>query len=131
VVDFVSQYLRVQPGEYVVELLPEGAVLPSGADWLALTRAPEGLTVVRPVRPDDPADRCWIAFYSGQAAHDLDVTGMLAALLNPLAEAAVPVFVTSTYHADLVFVQAWRRDEAAGTLRRAGHVIQDAADAPA
>lgn len=78
-----------------------------------------------------PADSRWSAFYSGQAAHDLDVPGMLAALVNPLAQAAVPVFVTSTYHADLVFVQAGRRDEAAGILRRAGHVIQDAADTPA
>ena len=127
----MSQYLRIQHGEYVVELLPEGTVLPSGADWVALTRAPEGLTVVRPARPDDPADSRWIAFYSGQATHDLDVPGMLAALVNPLAEAAVPVFVASTYHADLVFVQAWRRDEAAGILRRAGHVIEDAAEAPA
>lgn len=129
--DHVSQHLRIQPGEYVVEHLPQAAVPPSGADWLALVRAPEGLTIVRPAKPEDPADGRWVAFYSGQDAHDLDIPGMLEALVNPLAQAALPVFVTSTYHADLIFVQAGRRHEAAGILRRSGHVVQDAFGTPA
>lgn len=62
----VSQHLRVQPGEYVIELLPQGAPPPSAPDWLALVRAPEGLTIVRPTRPGDPPDDRWIAFYSGK-----------------------------------------------------------------
>lgn len=122
----VSQHLRVQPGEYVIELLPQGAPPPSAPDWLALVRAPEGLTIVRPTRPGDPPDGRWIAFYSGKEAHGLDVPGMLAALVNPLTQAAVPVFVTSTYHADLVMVPAVHGEEAARVMRRAGHVVGDA-----
>jgi len=95
---------------------------------LALVRAPEGLTVVRPARPEDPADGRWVAFYSDEGAHGLDVPGMLAALVSPLARAAVPVFVASTYHADLVFVPAARREEAAGIMRRSGHLVHDAGD---
>jgi hypothetical protein len=127
--DRVRQHLRVQPEEYVVEHLPLGTVPAPDADWLALVRAPEGLTVVRPARQEDPADGRWAAFYSGQAAHGLDVPGMLAALVSPLAQAALPVFVTSTYHADLIFVPAGRRHEAAGILRRAGNVVRDASGA--
>jgi uncharacterized protein len=128
----VSQHLRIQPGEYVIEHLSQGMVPPSSADWLALVRAPEGLTIVRrPAVSEEPAGGRWVAFYSGQTAHDLDMPGMLAAVVNPLAQAALSVFVTSTYHADLVFVQAERRHEAAEILRRAGHVVQDTVDASA
>jgi hypothetical protein len=127
----VSQHLRVQPGEYVIEHLPQSAELPPSADWLALVRAPEGLTLVRrATAADDPSAGRWVAFYSGQTAHDLDVPGMLAAVVDPLAQAALSVFVTSTYHADMVFVQAERVHEAADTLRRAGHEVSDTADAP-
>ena len=125
----VSQHLRIQPGEWVIEHLSQSAVPPTGADWLALVRAPEGLTIVRrPAVSEEPAGGRWIAFYSGQTAHGLDLPGMLAAVVNPLAQAALSVFVTSTYHADLVFVQAERRHEAAEILRQAGHVIQDTVD---
>jgi hypothetical protein len=128
----LSQHLRIQPGEYVIEHLPQGTVPLSAADWVALVRAPEGLTIVRPhAGQDEPPGGRWAAFYGGQSAHDLDLPGMLAAVVNPLAQAALPVFVTSTYHADLVFVPAERRHEAAGILRRAGHVVQDAADTSA
>lgn len=123
-----SQHLRVQAGEYVIDHSQDGGPPPS-AGWVALVQAPEGLTIVRRATSEDPAERRWIAFYGGSSAHDLDVPGMLAALVHPLAQAAVPVFVTSTYHADLVFVPAARREDAAGILRRAGHVVCDSARA--
>jgi uncharacterized protein len=129
--DRFSQRLRIQPGEYVIEHLPGATDRVSTADWLALVRAPEGLTVVRSAKSEDPAGDRWVAFYGGQTAHDLDVPGMLAAVVNPLAQAALPVFVASAFHADLVFVQAEHRDEATEVLRGAGHVVQDPADAPA
>ena len=128
----VSQHLRIQPGEYVIEHLPQGTVPLSSADWLVLVRAPEGLTIVRrPAVSEEPPGGRWVAFYSGQTAHDLDTPGMLAAVVNPLAQTALSVFVASTYHADLVFVPAERRHEATEILRRAGHVVEDTADASA
>jgi uncharacterized protein len=129
--DRVNQCLRIQPGEYVIEYFPEAAVAPPTADWLALVRAPEGLTIVRPAKPEDPVRDRWVAFYSGQTAHGLDVPGMLAAVVNPLAQAALSVFVASTYHADLVLVQAEHAQAAIGVLRGAGHAVEDAADASA
>jgi uncharacterized protein len=97
----VSQHLNLQPGEYVIEHLPQGTVPPSSADWVALVRAPEGLTIVRRLTGTEAdSEGRWAAFYSGQTAHDLDLPGMLAAVVNPLGQAAIPGFVTSTYHAD-------------------------------
>ena len=127
----VSQRLRIQPGEYVIDHLPQATVPPSTTDWLAAMRAPEGLTIVRPAQPADPAASRWVAFYSGQTAHGLDTPGMLAAVVNPLAQAALSVFVASTYHADLVLVQADHVQEAVEALRQVGHIVQNAAEDPA
>jgi hypothetical protein len=113
-----SRRLGWLPGRYAVTLAPDGAV-PDG-DWLALVRGPEGLTVVRPAAPDDER---WAALFEA-APHGLDVPGMLAAVVGPIAAAGVPVFVTSTHDADLVLVPADRRDDAAEALRRSGIAVE-------
>lgn len=66
----------------------------------------------------------WQGFY-GVDAGGLDTPGTLAALIGPLAESAIPVFVASTYHADLVLVPAHRLEEASAVLRDAGHRIAE------
>lgn len=120
---FIAQQLRVLPGDFVVEHLAGDVQVPDG-EWLALVRAPEGLTVVRPARPeDDEGTERWSAFYGGDTAHGLDAPGMLAALLTPLAADGVPVFVASTFHADLVLVPAAKVSTALAALQSAGHVI--------
>jgi hypothetical protein len=65
----------------------------------------------------------WFGFYGGETSHNLDTTGMLAALVGPLAEAQIPVFVASTYHADLVLVPERKLDDATSALKAAGHEI--------
>ncbi|GLY75420.1 hypothetical protein Airi01_036870 [Actinoallomurus iriomotensis] len=86
-------------------------------------RDPDGVTVVRAATADDPPEELWHGL-RGVSAHDLDQPGMLAALLVPLADAGVPVFVASTFDADLVFVPVERRDAAVGALRAAGHIVE-------
>ena len=117
-----AQRLRAVPGRFVVEHLPGGVAPPNG--WIAQVRAPEGLTVIREVvdRAGETAE-LWSAFYGGESAHGLDLPGMLAALLGPLAGAAIPVFVASTFHADLVFVPEHAADRAVEALRAAGHEV--------
>nr|WP_240973407.1 ACT domain-containing protein [Nonomuraea sp. FMUSA5-5] len=104
--------------------MPE-AEPPPGDEWVVLVRAPEGLTVVRAAPCSADPDEAWIGFYGGATAHDLAVPGMLAAVLKPLADAAIPVFVASTFHADLVLVPARSRDQAVTALRNAGHRVED------
>ncbi|MFD0682866.1 ACT domain-containing protein [Actinomadura fibrosa] len=115
-----AQRLHIVPSRFLVEHLPN-ATFPEDDEWIALVRAPEGLTVVREASPFTEAER-WAGFY-GEAGHGLDVPGMLAAIVGPLGEAGVSVFVASTYHADLVLVPEHRLDEAAGVLTDAGHRI--------
>ncbi len=126
----VAQQLRLLPGRFVVEHLAGtehsagGAAPAPDGEWLALVRAPEGLTVIRPVRPGEgAAPEQWAALYSGDTAHAVDVPGMLAALLAPLAAAGVPVFVASTFHADLVLVPVEQIPAAEAALRAAGHLV--------
>ncbi|GAB2804452.1 ACT domain-containing protein [Actinoallomurus bryophytorum] len=98
--------------------------MPSDDSWVALVRAPEGLTVVRATDASDPPG-LWAGLYGGETAHGLDIPGMLAALIGPLAGADVPVFVASTFHADLVLVPLDRRADAVAALRDAGHTVTE------
>lgn len=70
------------------------------------------------------ADR-WIGIYDADAGHGLDVPGLLASVVQPLAESAVPVFVASTYQADLVLAPEPQRERVVAALRAAGHEITD------
>ncbi|MGW0478848.1 ACT domain-containing protein [Nonomuraea sp. NPDC003214] len=116
-----AQRLRIVSPVFVIERLPHPAS--PGDDWVVLVRGPEGLTVVRAAEPLEPGER-WIGFYGGATAHGLDVPGMLAAVVRPLAEAAVPVFVASTFDADLVLVPERSEREAVIALEEAGHHVE-------
>jgi uncharacterized protein len=50
-------------------------------------------------------------------------TGMLSAIVAPLADGGMPVMVASTFHADLVLVPAERLDDAVSALRAARHRV--------
>ncbi|MEU8804666.1 ACT domain-containing protein [Spirillospora sp. NPDC048819] len=117
-----AQRLHVVPGQFIVDHLPH-ATFPEDDDWIALIRAPEGLTVIRDASPFTETER-WVGFY-GDAGHGLDVPGMLAAIVSPLAGAGISVFAASTYHADLVLVPEHRLKEATAALRDAGHRVEN------
>ncbi|MCB7137483.1 ACT domain-containing protein [Cellulosimicrobium marinum] len=115
--------LRVLPDRFVLGHDP-GATFPEDDEWVALVRAPEGLTVVRHASPFGGDGDRWAGVYGDP--HALDEPGVLASVLVPLADARVPVFVASTFHADLVLVPEQRLGEATAALRGAGHAV----DAP-
>jgi len=52
---------------------------------------------------------------------DFGLVGVIAALSATLAQAGIPIFVTSTYLTDYVMVKADRLDDAVVALREAGH----------
>jgi hypothetical protein len=119
----VSSRLAVVPTPFLVEHLPH-ATLPEDDEWIALVRAPEGLTVIREAPHYVENDR-WFGFYAGQGGQ-AGQSGMLAALVGPLAEAEIPVFAASTYHADLVLVPEHRLEGAVAALEAAGHEVRRA-----
>lgn len=64
----------------------------------------------------------------GSADFDLSagVTGVLVALLSPLAEAGVSVFALSTFDTDWILVPAAHADRAEEAWRRSGHTVAPA-----
>ncbi len=118
--------LILLPEDYAVCRLEPGSGLPAGLDqaagvisvtWTAdetsiictADLAPENATVNTPwrcLRVDGPVN--------------LALTGILASLVNPLAEARVNVFAFSTHDTDYVLVPAVRLGEALAALTAAG-----------
>ena len=115
------QTVRVLAGRFVLE---RAADAQDAADILAAVNGPDGGAVMR--RSDDaetPAD-AWAALWNGDAAHPPDATGMLAAIVAPLAAGAVPVWVAASFDGDIVLVPAARLDEVTRLLVEAGHRVE-------
>jgi hypothetical protein len=116
-----NQTVRVLDGAYVVDPPADVAQIDLRAGVLAVVLGPDGSTVVR---RDDAGEDAWSALWNGDDAHDLQATGMLNAIVAPLAAGNLPVWVVSSYDGDLVLVPADRVDEACEMLRGAGHHIR-------
>ena len=52
---------------------------------------------------------------------DFSLTGVIASLVAPLAEADLPIFVISTFESDYVLVRSSDLGRAADALEDAGH----------
>ena len=115
-----SQNLRVLEGRFVLERVTDARAVACETGLLALVLGPDGGAAMR---RDDMAEDAWIALWNGDDAHDPDVTGMLSAIVAPLAASEIPVWTAASYDGDLVLVPAARLDEAIDTLRRAGHQV--------
>jgi hypothetical protein len=116
-----QQTLRVLDGSYVLDRLADGTEVIPRADVLAVVFGPDGCTVMR---RDDTGEDAWSALWNGDEAHDVQATGMLSAIVAPLAAGGVPVWVVSSYDGDLVLVPADRLDEASEVLQAAGHQVR-------
>jgi hypothetical protein len=111
--------LRALGGRFVLERASDAGEFAGEGDLLALV-GPDGGTQVR---RDDTAPNAWAALWNGDEAHDPESTGMLSAIVGPLAAVELPVWVASSFDGDLVLVPASRLDEAVGVLRQAGHHV--------
>ena len=124
--------LDLLPEEYAVCRLPAGSPLPgslsAGPDdksVISLSWAPDELSIICPSDrvPDDAvADTAWRCLRV-VGPLDLALTGVLASLIGPLAEARVNIVTFSTYTTDYLLVPAVRLREAVNTLTAAGHRI--------
>ena len=114
------QNLRVLEGRFVLARVTDVRTVAVEADLLALVLSPDGGAAMR---RDDTAEDAWVALWNGDDAHDLDATGMLSAIVAPLAAAEVPVWTAAGYDGDLVLVPAHRLEDAVDALGRAGHHV--------
>lgn len=125
--------LDLLPEEYAVCRLPAGSAVPSSlavgpADKgvVSVTWAPDELSIICPserVPADAEIDTAWRCLRVSTRLDHLAMTGVLASLISPLAEARVNIVTFSTYDTDYVLVPAVRLSEALDTLTAAGHRI--------
>lgn len=110
--------------------LPVPMWVPEEADPLvSVTRTGDELSIVAPeaVVPEDvTVERGWRAL-SVRGPLEFSMTGVLASLSGPLADAGIPVFVVSTYDTDWLLVRDGDLDRAVDVLRAAGHHIPGSA----
>jgi hypothetical protein len=126
--------MTLLPEPLAVCRLPAEAPVPAwvmAGSFFSLTRTPQELSIVLP-EARLPAESSGIKAERGFRAFRIDgpldfaLTGVLSELLAPLARAAIPVFVLSTYDTDLILVRGAQTEGAAEawgelvTLRREG-----------
>jgi len=96
------------------------------AAFLSVTRTVDELSVVVPedcVAGDVQCERGWFAL---KVAGPLDftLTGVLASLASPLAEAGISIFAISTFDTDYLMVKTADLEPALEALMRARHRVE-------
>lgn len=123
-----SLNLSLLPEIYAICRLPAGQevrTLSSGSFRL-LVHAVEETTIVCPasVAPHgSQIDVGWRCFRILQN-FDFSVPGILASVLQPLAQAGIGIFATSTFSTDYVLVKSADHELAMEVLREAGHLVE-------
>jgi hypothetical protein len=119
--------LVLLPGPYAVCRLPADAESPvwAAGEFVSVSRTTEELSVVCREEAVPEGVRCERGWRCLRVVGTLDFTqvGVLASLLDPLAEAAVAVFCVSTFDTDYLLVKQADLHEAIAALRRAGHQV--------
>lgn len=101
----------------------------SGHAVVSVTRTAHELSVVTgqdDVPLGEVAERGWRVL-AVRGPLDFELTGVLAGLAAPLADAGIPIFVVSTYDTDLLLVRDEMLRDAVAALRAAGHRVHGVA----
>ena len=120
--------LEILPGAYAISRLDRTTAIPAWADgegFVAIARTEDELSVVclagrvpAGVKSNDDW-RC-LKFLGPFAFNE---TGIAAAVLNPLAVAAIGIFLVSTFDTDYLLVKAGDFERSQGILIEAGHSV--------
>jgi len=120
--------LRVLPDGYAIVRLHPGSELPSWVDagpFRSVTRTDNEVSVVcrdRDVPAGESAERGWRVLEL-KGPLDFSLTGVVASLVVPLAEAEITVFVISTFETDYILVRASDLETASDALAAVGHSV--------
>jgi hypothetical protein len=119
--------LTVLSGEFSVWRLDADAPQPSieSGTFLSITRTEDELSVVTSSSkmPDGASAETGWRCLKVEGPLAFDMTGVLAALSAPLAEAGIPIFAVSTYDTDYLLVKATDLPRTLEVLKQAGHSI--------
>lgn len=123
----VTLQLHLLEGSLAIcRLAPDAPI----ADWMAgpffsLTRTPDETSVLCSETSIPPSVRCepgWRALQI-QGPFPFDAVGILAAVLEPLRRAHLPILAISTFDTDYVMVRQPMLEQAIEVLEAAGHEI--------
>lgn len=120
--------LRLVAGRYAVVRLAPQAELPAwavGGELLSITRTPEELSIVcaQAAVPEGVIAQGSFCCLKVQGPLDFALTGILASLTLPLAQAGISIFVISTYDTDYLLLPETSLEDAALVLAQAGHTL--------
>ncbi|MCU0568473.1 MAG: ACT domain-containing protein [Oculatellaceae cyanobacterium Prado106] len=122
-----SLTLTVQPEILAVCRLEPTQSLPDWAlqGFFSMTRSPTELSIVcvqTQVPSEIQAETDWRCLRV-EGVLDFSLTGILAALATPLAEAGISIFALSTYDTDYLLVKQDQLTRAIETLKQAGFEV--------
>jgi hypothetical protein len=111
----------------VCHLPPDAAIPPwaTAAQFFSVTRTSDELSIVCPealIPAEMKCERGW-RYLRIAGAMDFSLTGVLATLVTPLAEARIGIFAISTFDTDYLLILEKDFDRALAELRRCGHEI--------
>ncbi len=121
--------LTILPETFAICRLAPDAALPDWAVYtgspISITRTTDELSIVCPesrVPADAQAERGWRCFRV-LGPLPFTMTGVLASLVAPLAEAGISIFAFSTYDTDYVMVKEEMLGQAIDVLAADGHTV--------
>lgn len=120
--------LLVLEGTFAVCRLAPEAALPDWATdggFCSVTRTADELSIVCPQSAVPEGIRCERGWRCLRVAGTIDfsLVGILASLVDPLADAGVSVFALSTFDTDYLLVKGMDFEKAKAVLWQAGHTI--------
>ena len=126
-----DRVLRLLDGELAIVRLPPDAAIPfwlsfSPAPLVSVTRTAQELSIVCPLGAVPTTVECepgWRAF-TIEGKLEFSAVGVLAAILNPLAEAGISILALSTFDTDYVLVRTAMLEAARAVLRRSFALIE-------
>jgi hypothetical protein len=120
--------LHLLKDTYAVAQLPAAASVPPWADGeglVCIARTDEELSILclqERVAGGNKAEPGWRCLKL-QGPFEFTLTGILASILNPLADANIGIFAFSTFNTDYVLVKDTQLEKAIAVLESAGHWI--------
>jgi hypothetical protein len=120
--------LSILPDTFAICRLDPSAPIPAWTlgDFISITRTRDELSMVCAQANVPDAIRCergWRALkIEGQL--DFALTGILASIATPLADAGISIFALSTFDTDYVLVKAEKLEQAIRVLQKAGHDVE-------
>lgn len=118
-------HLDLLRGDYAIAKLAPDAAIPewAGGELVSITRTGDELSIIcATIPPEVDGERGWRCL-KVRGPLDFSLTGVLASIAAPLAEAAVPIFSISTFDTDYILVREFDLERAKQALIRAGHAL--------